>query len=165
MARKSSLGLATSKLLIAALLLFFQISPAWAQTAPNFTLKDVISGQEYSLSQLRGKVVMLNFFTFTCEPCKKEMPYLNQIDQEFKSQGLQTIGVGLASTPEELRSLTQQLGLNYPVLLGNDTVSNAYGKIEFVPTTFIIGRQGNIVHKITEARSKAEFIKLIKPLL
>ena len=117
------------------------------------------------MSQLRGKVVMLNFFTFTCEPCKKEMPYLNQIDQEFKSQGFQMIGIGLASTPEQLRAIAQQFGLNYPVLLGNDAVSNAYGKIEFVPATFIIDRQGNIVHKIMEARSKAEFIKLIKPLL
>ena len=93
------------------------------------------------------------------------MPFLNQIDQELKSRGFQTIGIGLASTPAELRSLAQQLGLNYPVLAGTDEVSKAYGKVEFVPTTFIINRQGNIVHKIFEARSKADLVQLIKPLL
>ena len=165
MEKKSFWGPAISGMLLSALLLLALASTGRAASAPDFTLKDVISGQAYTLSQLRGQVVMLNFFTFTCEPCKKEMPDLNQIDQEFKSQGLQMIGVGLASTPEQLRAIAQQFGLNYPVLLGNDTVSNAYGKIEFVPATFIIDRQGNIVRKILEARSKADFIKLIKPLM
>ena len=73
------------------------------------------------------------------------MPYLNQLDQEFKGQGLQVIGIGLASTAEQLRSVAQQLGTSYPVLVGTDEVGKAYGKVEFVPTTFIIDRQGNIV--------------------
>lgn len=93
------------------------------------------------------------------------MPFINQIDQELKSRGYQTVGIGLGSTPEELRSLTQQLGLAYPVLLGNDQVSKAYGNLEFVPTTFIIDRQGRIAHKIFEARSKADLLNLIQPLL
>jgi peroxiredoxin len=151
--------------LASALFLLVLTSSGWAQSAPDFALKDVIRGQQYTLSQFKGKVVLLNFFTYLCKPCKEEMPYLNQIDREFKGRGFQTIGIGLASTPEELRSLAQQLGLDYPVLAGNDEVSQAYGKVEFVPTTFIIDRQGKIVHKIFEARSKADFIKLIQPLL
>ena len=152
--------------LMAVLFLVTAATSGWAaDRAPDFTLKDVISGQAYTLSQLRGKVVMLNFFTFTCEPCKKEMPYLQQIGQEFKSRGFQMIGIGLASTPEQLRSLAQQLGLDYPILVGTDEVSQAYGKIEFVPTSFIIDRQGNMAQKIFMDRTKEEFIKLIKPLL
>lgn len=165
MDRKSIMGPALSPLLMAAWLLFAAVSPGWAQSAPDFALKDVVRGQEYTLRQFRGQVVVLNFFTFLCKPCREEMPALNQIDQEFKGRGLQTIGIGLASSREELRSLTQQLGLRYPVLLGNEAISAAYGKVEFVPTTFIIDRQGNIAQKIPEARSKAEFIKLLKPLL
>ncbi len=148
-----------------AVFLLALASGGWAQSAPDFALKDVVRGQEYTLSQFRGKVVLLNFFTFLCKPCKEEMPWLNQIDREFRGQGFQTIGIGLASTPEELRSLAQQLGLDYPVLVGNDAVAQAYSKVEFVPTTFIIDRQGQIVHKINEARSKEDFIKMIKPLL
>ena len=162
---KSPRGAAIWQLLASVMLLLALTSSGRAQSAPDFALKDVLRGQEYTLSQFKGKVVLLNFFTYLCKPCKEEMPFINQIDQEFKSRGFQTIGIGLASTPAELRSLAQQLGLDYPVLAGTDAVSNAYGKVEFVPTTFIIDRQGKIVHKIFEARSKADLVKLIQPLL
>jgi peroxiredoxin len=165
MDEKSPRGAAIRKLMASAMFLLALTSSSWAQSAPDFALKDVRRGQEYTLSQFKGKVVLLNFFTYLCKPCKEEMPFLNQIDREFKSRGFQTIGIGLASTPAELRSLAQQLGLDYPVLAGTDEVSKAYGKVEFVPTTFIIDRQGNIVHKIYEARSKGDLIKLIQPLL
>jgi peroxiredoxin len=135
-----------------------------AASAPDFTLKAVQDGKAHSLSQYRGKVVLLNFFTFFCGPCRQEMPHLNQMEQELKGQGFQTLGIALASTPEQLQQLISQLGLNYPVLEGNDSVSKAYGGIELVPVTFIIDRQGNIAHKILGARGKEEFEKLIKPL-
>jgi peroxiredoxin len=162
---KSPWGQATSKLLVMAMLVLAMGSMGWAQSAPDFALKDVRSGQKYTLSQFRGKVVLVNFFSFTCEPCREEMPYLNQIDQEFKAQGFQTIGIGLASEPAQLRALADLLGLNYPVLAGNAQVAKAYGHVEFVPTTFIIDRQGNIVHKLFMAESKEALIKLIRPLL
>jgi len=92
------------------------------------------------------------------------MPALNQIQQEFGSQ-VQVIGIGLDSTAEQLRSLAQQLGTSYPALVGNYDIAKAYGNVEFVPTTFIIDRQGNIAQKVTEAQSKAGFIKLIRPVL
>lgn len=158
-------GTAIRKLLAAALLIVAAASTAWAQSAPDFALPDVIKGQQYTLSQFRGKVVLLNFFTFLCGPCRAEMPHLSQIYQEFKGKDFQTLGIGLSSEPAQLRALTQQLGLDYPVLAGTAEVGKAYGNVELVPTTFIIDRQGNIVHKILGARSKEEFIKLIQPLL
>ena len=93
------------------------------------------------------------------------MPHLSQMGQELKAQGFQTLGIGLSSTPEQLKQIVTQLGLAYPVLQGNDVVSKAYGGVELVPLTFIIDRQGNIAHKILGARSKEEFEKLVKPLL
>lgn len=165
MEKKSFWGPALSGMLMSAVILLALASTGAAGSAPDFTLKDVTSGRDYTLSGLRGKVVMLNFFTYTCEPCKAEMPYLQEIDQEFKGQGFQMIGIGLASTSEQLRSLAQQLGVSYPILLGNDEVSKAYGQIDFVPTSFIIDRQGNMAQKIFMGRTKDEFIKLIKPLL
>jgi cytochrome c biogenesis protein CcmG/thiol:disulfide interchange protein DsbE len=151
--------------LMAALVLLAVATSGWAASAPDFTLKAVQDGKDYSLSQYRGKVVLLNFFTFFCGPCRQEMPHLSQMDQELKGQGFQTLGIALASTPEQLKQLISQLGLKYPVLVGNDAVSKAYGGIELVPITFIIDRQGNIVHKILGARSKEDFEKLVKPLL
>ena len=165
MKRTSSLGLALGQLLAIAILILAMTSPGGSQSAPDFALKDVIRGQEYTLSQFKGKVVLLNFFTFLCGPCREEMPHLNQLDQEFKNRGFQTLGMGLASEPAQLRALTEKLGLDYPVLIGTDQVSKAYGSVDLVPTTFIIDRQGNIAHKILGARSKEDFAKLIQPLL
>lgn len=139
----------------------------WAanKPAPDFTLKDVLQGTDYSLSQFKGKVVMINFFTFFCGPCRDEMPDLNKINNELKGQGLQTLGIALSSDPTQIRFLVKQLGLDYPVLIGTDKVSEAYGNVVVVPTTVIIDKVGNIVHRIEGTRTKAEFEKMIKALL
>jgi len=151
--------------LLAVLFLMSASTSGLAAGASDFNLKAVQDGKEYSLTQFKGKVVLINFFTFFCGPCREEMPHLSQIHQELKGQGFQTLGIGLSSTPEQLKQIVAQLGLSYPVLQGNDGVSKAYGGVELVPLTFIIDRQGNIAHKVLGARSKAEFEKMIKPLL
>ncbi len=93
------------------------------------------------------------------------MPYLNQLDKEFKGQGFQVIGIGLESTAEQLRGMAQQVGVDYPMLVGTDAVAKAYGNVEFVPTSFIIDRQGNIAHKLNGPQSKADLVRLIKSVL
>jgi cytochrome c biogenesis protein CcmG, thiol:disulfide interchange protein DsbE len=152
--------------LVLALGLLAMPLASWAgPAATDFTLKDVLQGQDYSLSQFRGKVVLINFFTFFCGPCRDEMPELNQIYNQYKGQGYQTLGIALSSDPTQIRFLVKQLGLDYPVLIGNDSVSNAYGSIAVVPTTFIIDKSGNVFKKIEGTRSKAEFEQMIQPLL
>jgi peroxiredoxin len=133
--------------------------------AADFTLPSVLDGKEYSLAQYRGQVVMLNFFTFFCGPCREEMPYLNQIYKENQGRGFVLLGIGLASDPTQLRFLVKQLGLDYPVLAGTDQTAKDYGNVEVVPTTIIIDRAGNIVQKIVGSRSKEDFMKAIRPLL
>lgn len=152
--------------LMAVLFLLTGAASGWAAgSAADFKLKAVQDSKEYSLSQFKGKVVLVNFFTFFCGPCRQEMPHLSQMDQELKGQGFQTLGIGLASTPDQLKQIVTQLKLAYPVLEGNDAVSKAYGGVDLVPLTFIIDKQGNIAHKILGARSKEDFEKMIKPLL
>ena len=167
MKTKTTLGLAKFWIvLVAVLCLVTAATSGWgAGSAADFKLKAVQDGKEYSLSQFKGKVVLINFFTFFCGPCREEMPHLSQIFQELKGQGFQTLGIGLSSTPEQLKQIVTQLSLAYPVLEGNDAVSKAYGGVELVPLTFIIDKQGNIAHKVLGARSKEDFEKMIKPLL
>jgi cytochrome c biogenesis protein CcmG/thiol:disulfide interchange protein DsbE len=142
-------------------------SSGWAagKAAPDFTLPDVLQGKDFSLSQFKGKVVVINFFTFFCGPCREEMPDLNKINNELKGQGLQTLGIALSSDPTQIRFLVKQLGLEYPVLIGTDKVSKAYGDVAVVPTTFIIDKSGNVVQKLEGTRSKEQFLNMIKPLL
>jgi thiol-disulfide isomerase/thioredoxin len=110
-------------------------------------------------------VVMINFFTFFCGPCRDEMPDLNKINNELKGKGLQTLGIALSSDPTQIRFLVKQLGLEYPVLIGNDKVSDSYGSIAVVPTTVIIDKEGNVAQRIEGTRKKETFMKLIEPLL
>jgi peroxiredoxin len=167
MQTKTTLGLARFWIvLVAILFLVTTAASGWAAgSAADFNLKAVQDGKAYSLSQYKGKVVLINFFTFFCGPCRQEMPHLSQIYQELKGQGFEALGIGLSSTPEQLKQIVSQLHLAYPVLEGNDAVSKAYGGVELVPLTFIIDKDGKIAHKILGARSKEEFEKLIKPLL
>jgi peroxiredoxin len=167
MAQKSfRLSWIMARLLLVTVCILALACPSWAdKPAPDFTLKDVLTGKSYSLSQFRGKVVVLNFFTFFCGPCREEMPDLNKIYNELKGQGLQMFGIALSSDPTQIRFLVKQLGLQYPVLIGNDKVSDAYGSIAVVPTTVIIDKQGNIAQRIEGTRKKAIFQQLIQPLL
>jgi len=154
-------------MLVVAICVLGLASTGWGagKAAPDFSLKDVLQGKEYSLSQFKGKVVVINFFTFFCGPCRDEMPDLNKINNELKGRGLVTLGIALSSDPTQIRFLVKQLGLEYPVLTGNDKVSDAYGSIAVVPTTVIIDKQGNIAQRIEGTRKKEVFQKMIEPLL
>ncbi len=156
-----------ARMLMVAVCFLVLASPGWGagKAAPDFTLKDVLTGKEYSLNQLKGKVVVINFFTFFCGPCRDEMPDLNKINNELKGRGLQTLGIALSSDPTQIRFLVKQLGLEYPVLIGNDKVSDAYGSISVVPTTVIVDKQGNVAQRIEGTRKKEAFKQLIEPLL
>ena len=164
-------SLGRTRLMVVTLFLAFSLvatgAVAWGAGKPaaDFTLKDVLQGQDYTLSQFKGKVVMINFFTFFCGPCREEMPDLNKIYQENKDKGFVTLGIALSSDPTQIRFLVKQLGLTYPVLNGTDKVGEAYGNVVVVPSTFIIDKQGNIVNKIEGTRKKEDFEKMIKSLL
>ena len=165
--KSSRLSWSMARMLIVAACVLALASPSWGagKPAPNFTLKAVLQGKEYSLSQFKGKVVMINFFTFFCGPCRDEMPDLNKINNELKDKGLQTLGIALSSDPTQIRFLVKQLGLEYPVLIGNDKVSDDYGSISVVPTTVLIDKEGNVAQRIEGTRKKEAFMKLIQPLL
>ena len=165
--KSSRLSWTIARMLMVAVCVLALASPGWGagKAAPNFSLKDVLQGKEYSLSQFKGKVVVINFFTFFCGPCRDEMPDLNKIHNELKGRGMQMLGLAISSDPTQIRFLVKQLGLEYPVLIGNDKVSDAYGSIAVVPTTVIIDKQGKIAHRIEGTRKKEAFVKLIEPLL
>ena len=165
--KSSRISWSMARMLIVAACVLALASPSWGagKPAPPFSLKDVLQGKEYSLSQFKGKVVVINFFTFFCGPCRDEMPDLNKINNELKGKGLQTLGIALSSDPTQIRFLVKQLGLQYPVLIGDDKVSDAYGSIAVVPTTVIIDKEGNVAQRIEGTRKKEVFMKLIQPLL
>lgn len=131
--------------------------------APQFTLSDM-KGHPISLSNYRGKVVILDFWAPWCPPCRREIPDFISLQNQYASQGLQIIGIGL-DQPNNVASFVQQYRINYPVVVGDDAISNLYGGISGIPTTFIIDKEGNIANKFEGFTDRTVFEEEIKKLL
>jgi len=117
--------------------------------APDFTLT-ALDGSKVRLSDFRGKAVLLNFWATWCPPCKVEMPWFADLQKQYGKDGLVVLGVAMDDAgPEVIAKFASEMGVNYPVLLGTDQVSDDYGDVQYLPTTFSINRNGTIVDKIT----------------
>jgi len=137
-------------------------------TAPDFELKS-IDGKTVKLSDYRGKAVLLNFWATWCPPCKIEMPWFVDLQKEYGPQGLQVIGVSVDDDAEKnagkISAFAAKMSLNYVVLLGNEKVSDQYGGVEGLPTTFYIGRDGKVVAYVQGLVSHSEIEDNIKKAL
>ncbi len=136
--------------------------------APDFTLKST-EGNTVRLSDYRGKAVLLNFWATWCPPCKIEMPWFVDLQKQYGAEGLQVIGVSVDDDAEKnadkIGKFAKEMNLNYLVLLGNDKVSDQYGGVEGLPTTFFIDRSGNIVGYIQGLESHSVIEDNIKKAL
>ncbi len=135
--------------------------------APDFELER-LDGGTVRLRDLRGKVVMLNFWATWCVPCREEMPLLAQIYRDYHPQGLEILGVNLTSQddPAEVRRFVQELDIPFPILLDhNAQVERAY-RIFGIPTTVFITREG-IIHRVQVGilKGREDVEKTIRPLL
>lgn len=142
----------------------FLISPLFAKNAANFTFKD-LSGKEISLSDYKGKVVLVNFWATWCAPCIHEMPTLEKLYQTYKDSGFQIIGLTISSKEKQVPAKILKAGVTYPILLNADAAVGLYGGFNSIPHTFIINRDGVIVKTIVGARSYEVFEAEIKKLL
>jgi peroxiredoxin len=143
--------------------------------APDFTLAN-LEGQSISLNDLKGKVVLLNFWGTWCGPCKREIPDFISLSNKHKKDGLEIIGVTLSSgSPEKIQAFSEKWAINYTLLTdikGNETqsVTARYGQvtgqpITGIPTTFIIDREGYIRQRYVGPRSEEVFFKDLEPYL
>src|SRR5215475_3616522 len=133
--------------------------------APNFTLP-TLDGKNLSLSDLHGKAVIVNFWATWCGPCKIETPWLVELQNQYGAQGLQVIGVAMDdSGKDEIEKFAKDMGMNYPVLIGKESVGDAYGGVPALPESFFIGRDGKIVDRIIGLEGKAEIEDAIKKAL
>lgn len=115
------------------------------ETAPNFTLK-ATDGNNIRLNEYRGHVVMLNFWATWCGPCRQEMPHLNELYEAYDNLGFVVLGVNLDEKKQRAHSLASELGVTYPTLFDHDKkVSQTY-KVDAMPTTVLIDRDGTIRH-------------------
>ncbi len=134
-----------------------------AEPAPDVALTTT-DGKPLKLSELRGQVVLLNFWATWCVPCRSEIPALNAMEKELSARGFKVVGVTTSDSSDVVREYQKDVRQDYTVALGDDGVANTYS-VGVLPTTFIIDRDGRIREKIIGEKSRAYFEARIKPLL
>ena len=164
------------QLLVAAgiiIALFGLASPSGAATpvnvgdpAPDFALPD-LSGNRMHLADLRGKVVLLNFWGTFCGPCRKEMPALEHLHASLKNEGFTVLAVSIDQSEDTVRSFLEKSSSSFPVLLDSDkkVFRGPYATFA-LPLTYLIDKRGTIVAKYLGSQEwdSAEFKEMVKKL-
>jgi thiol-disulfide isomerase/thioredoxin len=133
--------------------------------APDFELVS-LDGGNFKLSSLRGKAVLLNFWATYCGPCKVEMPWFVDLQKEYGPQGFQIVGVAVDDASlDDITKFAKDLGVNYPILLGKESVALSYGGVNVLPTTFFLDRNGKVVAREFGLQSRSVFVDHIKQAL
>ena len=133
--------------------------------ASDFTLTN-LNGKTVTLSDFKDKVIILDFWATHCPPCIQEIPDFVKLYNKYKNKGLVVIGISLdRGGAAGVKRFCQNKGVNYPIVIGNYEVTKNYGGIRYIPTTFIIDKNQNIVKKFIGYTSIDTFESEIKKLL
>ncbi len=115
--------------------------------APDFTLK-TIDGQEITLSKLKGKVVLLDFWATWCGPCRESIPHLIQLYKAYRENGFEMIGISLdKGDAAVVGNFAKSMDIPYPIVMATEEVARDY-RVTSIPTTFFIDKEGKIREKI-----------------
>ena len=130
--------------------------------APDFTLP-VLGGGEASLSALKGKVVVVNFWATWCPPCLVEMPVLNELYAAYRDQGVEVLGLSLDEEGLPVtKPFVEKLEVTYPIVEADRKTYQAYGNILTIPHTFVIDRAGKVSKRFVNNQTKEAFETAIK---
>jgi len=134
--------------------------------APNFTLKSR-SGKNIKLSELRGDVVMINFWASWCGPCRQEMPLLEKIAKKYKRLGFTLLGVNVEENTNAAKNYLKDVRVTFPILFDNTNKTSKLYNVSAMPTTILIDRNGNkrYLHKGYKPGYENDYKREIKKLL
>src|SRR6266849_1960742 len=141
---------------------------------PELKLKTV-DGKDVSLTQYKGKVVLVNFWATWCDPCRVEIPWLIEMEQKYSARGFTVLGIAMDEegakvvTPfvnrERFEVTGAQSQMNYPIVIGDDAAADKFGGLLGYPTSVLINRDGKVVKRITGIISRDEMSKAIESQL
>jgi len=110
----------------------------------NFTLH-TLDGKPFTLHDNKGKVIIMDFWATWCGPCRKEIPELIKLNDDFKKKGLLVIGVGL-DNPNKLKNFADKYKIDYTILQGTQQIAKDYG-VRGIPTTYILDKKGRVIQR------------------
>ena len=157
------------QLLVLVIALAAPITSAHADQATDFTLRD-IDGKSFTLSELKGKVVVLSFWATWCGPCKEEMPHLQKLYTQHAEEGLVIVSISAddARTASRVKPFIKSKGFTFPVLLDRESsVTGVYNPGKTLPWTVVIGRDFEVAdtHAGYDPGDEVVLGELIKKLL
>lgn len=144
-------------------------SAATTQPRVNFSAPALalptLDGKNISLSDLRGTVVLVNFWATWCPPCRAEMPEIQTAYEKYRAQNFTVLAVDVAEDEATINPFVQEFKLTFPILLDRDTAVTKRYQVNGLPTTFFIGRDGTIRAMNLGAMNRAYIESQLAPLL
>ena len=134
--------------------------------APNFTLKSN-SGKNIKLSELRGQVVLINFWASWCGPCRQEMPELNKLYSKYKKLGFTILGVNVEEDNTEALKIIKDDKISFPILFDTENKVSRLYDVTGMPTSIVVGRNGNMryLHRAYKPGDISKYKKWVKELI
>ncbi len=153
-----SIGAGLLSIILASIVLTAAVDPLVVRL-PN------IDGHAQWLTDYRSRVVLLNFWSTTCGPCKVETPWLVEFQQRWRDNGFVVLGVSVDDPPERIRTFMKTFNINYPMFEGrnaDEEIDKATGGLWGLPTSFLIARDGTVIKKRLGIPSKGELEREIQ---
>jgi thiol-disulfide isomerase/thioredoxin len=150
----------------AATLAMTSLVGASSSIAPAFALPSR-SGDIVSLAQLKGQVVMLNFWASWCGPCRQEMPLLDQMHKRYSSLGFTLVGVNVEANTQDAEKWLAQMPVAFPVVFDKENKVSKLYDVSAMPSTVFIDRKGNVryLHRGYKSGDESEYLNQIRALL
>ena len=158
-------------LLLASGLLILGLAPAafavsLQESAPDFTLKS-LDGGNLRLDEYRGQVVLINFWASWCGPCRQEMPLLDRLHQRYEDTGFAVLGVNVEGEVAPAREIVDKTNVSFPVLIDKGQLVSELYKLEAMPSTVVVDRDGRIryIHRGYKPGDEAKYVEVVKELI
>jgi peroxiredoxin len=126
----------------------------------DFTLVD-LQGKNWTLKELKGKVVLVNFWATWCPPCRKEMPDLNSLYQRFKDRGFLILAIS-DEEADKVKPFIAERSISYPVMLDPGRKVNELFQVEGIPKSFVYDRDGKLVAQSIDMRTQKQFLEMLE---
>ncbi|MEO8681668.1 MAG: TlpA disulfide reductase family protein [Vicinamibacterales bacterium] len=137
---------------------------AGAEPSPLVLQVQTLDGQAKWLTDFKGHVILLNFWSTTCPPCRLETPWFVEFQSKFQDQKFTVLAVSMDDDPARIKEFMKAFNVNYPMMVGREVeerIQTATGGIWGLPTTYLIGRDGRVIQKHLGLQPKVQLEKEI----